>query len=112
MPVELNVSAVTVSVEAADPSPDGVTVFWLNETVTPLGFVPVHELVSVTASLKPAIDLTVMVDVSELPRFMDIVVFDDDKLKSGFEGVDVSVKVVLPSVPSQCNNKTVYESAV
>jgi len=106
VPVELNVSTATVNVEAVEPALGGVIGFWLNETVTPLGITPLHELESVTASPKSRMEVTVIVDESELPRLMTISVFDDDMLKSGLEG-DESVKVVVPSVPSQCNNKTV-----
>ena len=109
MPVELNVSTVTDIAEVVEPPAGGVTGFGVNVTVTPLGVVPIHEPVSVTASLKLPVDATVIVEVSELPVLMDIEVLDDDTV-NGVEGMDESVKVVLLSAPSQCNRRTVVES--
>ena len=79
-----------------------MTVVGVNATVTPLGVVPIHELDRVTSSLKPRIEVTVIVDASELPGVVDIVLFDGKIVKSGVEGVeDESMKTVLESAPSQ-----------
>jgi hypothetical protein len=58
-------SALTVTVDVRLPPDGGVTLFGENETCTPLGNTPV--VLRATAELKPPIEVTVAVSVTDPP---------------------------------------------
>jgi len=80
---------VIVNVEVADPPEGGVTEVGLKDAVTPDGR---PEILREIAALKPLTEVTVIVDVPELPCCMVRLVGEADIEKSG---VVVTVRLML-----------------
>jgi hypothetical protein len=90
-PVFAFAAAVTVRVEVMDPFAGGVTDEGLNEHVAPAGQLTA---VSATALLNPNFEVTVIVDVEELPcaTVNDVGLADNEKSGGGLTVNETVVK--------------------
>ena len=88
------ISTSIVRVESAEPSAGGVTVVGSKVAVTPDG---TPEIVRSTGSLKPLIEVMVIVEVSELPTWIVSEVGSAAIEKSGGGGSSVIVRLMLTS---------------
>lgn len=96
VPVEALPVAMTESVDVAE-LPEGGVMGEGRLTVTPVGAVPTHDVVSVTAELKPLIEVTVTIELPLDPWLIERADGDDVIEKSGTAAARVVKLTALPT---------------